>query len=814
MERLLQDVAYALRSFRRSPGFVAVALLSLTLGIGATTAIFSVIYAVLISPYPYARPHEIWAPAILGADGKSGRGSYAVEEFLQLGELPVFSDVMATGFEGVLLTGEFAPESFQGVRLSPNAFGFLGVPPVTGRTIGPADVRASGEPEPVVVLSHKVWLRLFDGDPAAVGRTLRLNDVPHTIVGVMPARFGWYGSEALWLPLGTIPQPGRMVNPIVRLADGVSPGVAEEQLHALHLRLSQETPAAFPAGGFNSQLRNYLDITVASGEMRTSLYLLLGAVGLLLLIGCANVANLQLTRGTARSREMAVRLSVGAGRGRLTRQLLTENIMLALLGGVLGVLFALGATHVIVALMPEFYVPNEARVTINTPVLMFSLGVSLLTGILFGLIPALQASRADLTHALKEGGREGGAGTAGRRTRSLLVVAEVALSVVLLVGAALTVRTFMSLQGVDLGFAPDRVLMVGVPLPPARYPTLEARNLFAAQLLERVRTLPGVQGVTIGNGGLPFGGPQSTYQVEGRTESEVQRVVLNLIAADYLRTMAVPLRAGRTLEEREVLGGDRVALINEAAARRFWPDGTDPIGRRVRLGVLEGVPDPNVRVDAAGEPLVTVVGVVANTRNSGLRDEPAAVVLIPYTLVAPPQRTLAIRAHGDPRLLLNPIRREVQALDKEQPLSRPITLDEVLGFQTVQPRFTMALFGALGALGLVLAAAGIYGVLTFHVTRRTHEIGVRMALGARPGDILRLMLRMGGELVITGLAVGVVASLFATRLLRSQLFGVSETDPLAYAAVAAVLGLVALLACYLPSRRAAAVEPLVALRHQ
>jgi len=754
MERLLQDVAYALRSFRRSPGFVAVALLSLTLGIGATTAIFSVIYAVLISPYPYARPHEIWAPAILGADGKSGRGSYAVEEFLQLGELPIFSDVMATGFEGVLLTGEFAPESFQGVRLSPNAFSFLGVPPVTGRTIGPADVRASGEPEPVVVLSHKVWLRLFDGDPAAVGRTLRLNDVPHTIVGVMPARFGWYGSEALWLPLGTIPQPGRMVNPIVRLADGVSPGVAEEQLHALHLRLSQETPAVFPAGGFNSQLRKYLDITVASGEMRTSLYLLLG------------------------------------------------------------VLFALGATHVIVALMPEFYVPNEARVTINTPVLMFSLGVSLLTGILFGLIPALQASRADLTHALKEGGREGGAGTAGRRTRSLLVVAEVALSVVLLVGAALTVRTFMSLQGVDLGFAPDRVLMVGVPLPPARYPTLEARNLFAAQLLERVRTLPGVQGVTIGNGGLPFGGPQSTYQVEGRTESEVQRVVLNLIAADYLRTMAVPLRAGRTLEEREVLVGDRVALINEAAARRFWPDGTDPIGRRVRLGVLEGVPDPNVRVDAAGEPLVTVVGVVANTRNSGLRDEPAAVVLIPYTLVAPPQRTLAIRAHGDPRLLLNPIRREVQALDKEQPLSRPITLDEVLGFQTVQPRFTMALFGALGALGLVLAAAGIYGVLTFHVTRRTHEIGVRMALGARPGDILRLMLRMGGELVITGLAVGVVASLFATRLLRSQLFGVSATDPLAYAAVAAVLGLVALLACYLPSRRAAAVEPLVALRHQ
>src|SRR5262245_47010146 len=512
MEPLTQDFAYAIRSFRRSPAFVIVAVLSLTLGIGATTSIFSVIYGVLIAPYPYAKPGEIWAPGIRALDDRGGRG-YMLDEVRLLADLPAFSSVMSTSMEQVLMTGEFAPESFNGVLLTGNAFNFLGVPPVIGRTIQPADVRPDGDVEPVVVLSHRLWLRLFEGSPSALGRTLELNGRPHTVIGVMPPRFGWYGNQAFWLPLSPARTDLPFTIPIVRLKPGVTSAAAEAQLGALLKQLAVEKPAAFPQPGFTTTLRNYLDITVASGEMRTSLQLLLGAVAFLLLIACANVANLQLARGTARAREMAVRMSIGAGRRRLVRQLLTERVLLSLVGGALGVAFAFGATRSIVSLMPEFYVPNESRVAINVPVLVFSLAVSLVTGVVFGLVPAMQASKPDVVDALKAG-RSTGSGSYGARTRSLLVVVEVALSVVLLVSAGLTVRTFMVLQATDAGITADRVLVVGVPLPPARYTTLDQRNRFAEQLLDRVRTLPGVETATIG---LPFSGAPSAYRIVGQT---------------------------------------------------------------------------------------------------------------------------------------------------------------------------------------------------------------------------------------------------------------------------------------------------------
>jgi putative ABC transport system permease protein len=813
LETLWRDLGYAVRSFRRSPGFVSVALLSLTLGIGATSAIFSVIYGILIDPYPYARPQEIWAPEVRPLSGRGGRGPHTIDEFLQVAKVPAFADVMATSWTNVLLTGDFAPESLNGVLLSGNAFNFLGVPPVEGRTIQPSDVGPDGEPAPVVVLSHRLWLRLFNGDPGAIGKALRLNDRPHTIVGVMPPRFGWYGNEGVWLPLGTSQRAGRVVIPIMRLAPGVTPKAAEAQLHALYQQLARENPSAYPRDGFTTTLVNYLDITVASGEMRTSLQLLFGAVVFLLLIACANVANLQLARGTARSREMAVRMSIGAGRRRLVRQLLTENVLLSVVGGALGVLFAFSATNAIVALMPEFYVPNESRVTMNVPVLLFSLAVSVLTGVIFGVAPALQASKPDLTDALKEGGRSGGAGARSGRIRSVLVVVEVALSVVLLVSAALTVRTFLALQQVDLGIQTDRVLMVGVPLPAAKYKTLEQRNLFAQQLLDRVTQLPGVEAASLGNGGLPFGGPQSTYTIQGQARAEDRRMTINLISARYLATLGIPLRAGRTFDDHEIARGDRLAIINETAAR-LWPAGENPIGSHLRLTLLERSPDPNVLLGTGGAGEVTIVGIAANTRNFGPRNEPAPVVMVPYTLVAPAQRNLAVRASGNPMLLLNPIREQVRALDKDQPLGRPITIEEILGSQTVQPRFTMALFSLFAALGLALAAAGIYSVLSFHVTRRTHEIGVRMALGARRNDVLALMFGMGGRLVTIGIALGVLVSLAAMRLLRSQLFGVQPTDPLAYVVVAVLLSAVALAACYVPARRAASVDPMIALRHE
>jgi putative ABC transport system permease protein len=695
--------------------------------------------------------------------------------------------------------------------LSGNAFNFLGVAPVAGRTIQPSDIRSDGEVEPVVVLSHRLWLRLFQGDAGAIGKTLRLNSRPHTIIGVMPPRFGWYGNDSLWLPLPTSSGERRFVNAIFRLAPGVSRRTAEEQLHAFHLRLAKENPSAFPSQGFTTVLLNYLDVTVASGDMQTSLRLLLGAVGFLLLIACANVANLQLARGTARSRELAVRASIGAGRRRLVRQLLTESVLLSLAGGTAGVLFAVGATKAIVALMPEFYVPNESRVAINSPVLLFSFGVSVLTGIVFGLVPSLQNSRPDVIDALK-GSRGTSDGTQGSRTRALLVVVEVALAVVLLVSAGLMVRTFLLLQDTDVGMRAENVLLVGVPLPAPKYTTLQQRNLFADHLLERVSGLPGVEGATLGNGGMPFGGPQSPFTIVGQPGSEQRRLTLNFVGADYLRTFGIALRGGRMFEPSEVRRGDRVAVINDAAAR-LWPAGENPLGARLRLGMLERAPQ-GALIDTAQPPEVTIIGVVANTRNAGYREAPAPAILIPYSVLAPLQRLLAVRTTGDPKLLLKPLREQVRAMDTEQALGRPFTLLEVLGQQVVQPRFTMALFSAFAAIGLALAAAGIYSVLSFHVARRTHELGVRMALGAPRGHVLALMLGIGARLIAIGLIVGIGVSLAATRLLRSQLFGVTPNDPLAYIAVALVLGSVAVIACYLPARRAADVDPLTALRQE
>jgi putative ABC transport system permease protein len=483
-------------------------------------------------------------------------------------------------------------------------------------------------------------------------------------------------------------------------------------------------------------------------------------------------------------------------------------VLLSVAGGAWGVLFAFAATRSIVGLMPEFYVPNESRVAINIPVLLFSFGVSLLTGIVFGLAPALHTSRADVTDALRAG-RSTGAGTQGSHTRNLLVVIEVALSVVLLVSAGLTIRTFLVLQNMDIGIKADRVLIVGVPLPPAKYRTLEQRNRFAQDLQERVASLPGVEAATFG---LPFGGPQSSFLIVGQVADESKRIGLNLVGADHLRTFGIPLRAGRMFDASEVRRGDRVAVINEAAAR-LWPAGENPIGTRLRLGALER-PPARTLADTNRPPDVTIIGVIANTRNAGLRTDPAPVVVIPYSIVAPVQRTLAVRSAGDPTQLLNPVRAQVRAMDADQPIGRPVTLGEILGQEVIQPRFTMALFTSFAALGLALAAAGVYSVLSFHVTRRTHELGVRMALGAPRRHVLGLMLIMGGRLAVIGLAVGVAASFASTRLLRSQLFGVEPADPLAYAAGAVVLGLVTLVACYIPARRAAAVDPAVALRQE
>ncbi len=814
LDRLWQDLRYAVRGFGRSPGFTAVALLSLLLGIGASTALFSVVYGVLIAPYPYANPDQIWAPAVIGLkESPQGWHQYPRRELVEIQKLPAFSDVMATDVEQALLSGGSYPESFRGILVTGGAFNFIGVPPLLGRTIQPFDIQPGGEPEPVVVLNYSFWQQRFSGEGDAIGKKLIVNGVPRTIIGVMPPRFGWWTSDSFWLPMPMNLADERPVNVIMRLRAGVTPAAAEQQLQALNMQFAASHPQNFPKAGFKTVLWNYMDITAASGEMTSSLRLLFAAVGFLLLIACVNVANLQLARTTTRAREIAVRLSIGAARHRLVRQLLTESVLLSLVGGALGVLFAFGAIRVIVLLMPQDYIPNEARITINGFVLLFSLGVSVLTGILFGLAPALQCSRPNLVDTLKDGGRGSGSSVRGQTMRSGLVVAEVALSVILLAGASLSIRNFAHLTSIDPGFQPQRMLRVQVPLPPKLYTSLEQRNAFAANLLEGVRNLPGVESVAIGNGGMPFGGPPSSYSIEGQPPAEDKRVIVSLISSDYLRTLGTPLKRGRALTHVEILHGEHVALINETAAR-LWPAGVDPIGKRMNVDLLKTGLGPDIFLPQGSTPEFMVVGVIADTRNAGLPHTTEPGVFLPYTLVAPPGRTLAVRTYGEPGSMLNAVRQLVRNLDKEVPLGRSMTLEEVYGFETIQPRFNMALFSCFAALGLALAAFGVYSVISYDVTQRMHEIGVRLALGAKRFDVVALVLRIVARVVALGLVIGLCGSALLERLVRFQVFAATPFDWTSAAGVIGVLCIITLLAALLPARRAARFDPVAALRHE
>jgi predicted permease len=814
-EQLWQDVRFALRTFRKNAGFTAVALLSLTLGIGASIALFSVVYGVLIAPYPYARPNQIWAPAVLGPDDAiHGWHWYSQREMEEIEKLPAFGDVMATSVKPVMLTGGINPENFYGVFLSGGAFNFLEGKPLIGRTIQPFDIGSGGDPAPVVVLTYGFWQRFFGCDPRAIGRTITLDDVPRTIIGVMPPRFGWWTNEAFWLPLRMDPKDPSGMAVIVRLAPGVKPPAAEQQLNQLNVRFAAERPDDYPKGQLRTIMLNYMDITVASGDMSASLHLLLAAVGLLLLIACVNVANLQLARTTGRAREIAMRIAVGSGRGRLVRQLLTESVLLSVVGGALGVLFALGATRLIVVLIPPDYVPNEARITINGYVLLFSLGVSMLTGILFGLAPALRSLRPDLVGTLKDGGAGATGSVGGRTMRSWLVVAEISLSVILLSGASLAVRGFVQLLHVDPGFRPEKVLRIDVTLAPKRYPTWAQRNVLDRNLLESVMNLPGVRAAELGNEGLPYSGWRSSFAIAGQPRVDGRKVAIALISGLYLQTLGIPLRRGREFTEAEVERGTRVALINESAAR-LWPAGEDPVGQAIQIDDLAQPPDnPQVLAAPGIAAGVMIVGVIGDTKNDGLGEVPAPAVYLPYTLYAPPDRQLAVRTTGDPLAIVNAVRLKARDLDKDVALGKPNTLDELLSEETQQPRFFMALFSTFAALGLALAAIGIYSVISYHVTQRVQEIGVRMALGAKRGDILRLILFMVAKFASLGLATGLVGSLLIERLVRFQMFTRTSFGVAPLAAIALLLAAVALLAAWLPAARAGNLDPVTALRHE
>ena len=588
-----------------------------------------------------------------------------------------------------------------------------------------------------------------------------------------------------------------------------------EQLQAVESRLQAEHPGDFPKNSsVVVHLNNYLDITVASGDMSNSLEMLFGAVGFLLLIACANVANLQMARATSRARdEIALRMSIGASRGRVLRQLLTESMLLSLTGGLLGVAVAIGLTKAVVAIMPEFYVPNEARISVNGYVLAFSATVSIATGILFGLVPALQCSRPDLVEDLKGTGKGSGNSGAGGKTRGALVIVEVALSVVLLDWGEPDHRGFVDLERVELGYNPAHMVLINVQVNPKKYATYQQRINLIRDVLARVKALPGVKGATIGTGEFSFATGHSTFAIDGKPADDSQFLLGSMVSDDYAKTLGVAVRAGREITAQEIAHGDHVGMINETLAK-MWPAGENPIGRRVRVDALGKESPRSPHPPGTLDPYLTVVGVLADTRNAGLREPTRPAIYFPYTLAAPSDRLLLYRAQGDPLLLLNAVRQQVLAIDKEQPIGKPYTLEQVLGFETVQPKFNMALFTFFGVLGLTLATVGIFSVLSYMVARRTHEIGIRIALGAQPGDVVRLTIRSGGVLVAIGLAVGLAGSFALGTAIRSQVFSVPVTDPVAIGGVIVVMSISAALACLIPARRASRVDPMIALRNE
>ncbi len=809
MENLLQDLRYAARLLARQPGFTLVAVLTLALGIGANTALFSIVNGVLLRPLPYPEPERlVWfhetQPAL-------SQAPFSAADFLDYRiQNQSFENIAAGRPLNYNLTGAGQPERVRGAVVTSNFFSLLGVAPGLGRAFLAEEGRA-GTPR-VAVLRYGFWQSRFGGDPALLGKTIRLNDEPVTVVGVMPAGFTFYQGVDLWLnPRNVVPEvfpnfTGELLtnrnmhylNVLGRLKPSWTLAAAQADIDAIVKRLQQQYSSNAGHGVRLVSLHEQ-----ATGEVRPALLVLLAAVGVVLLIACANVANLLLARSTARQREIAVRAALGASRRRVMRQLLTESLLLSLLGGLLGLLLSFWGTDLLLALSPQG-MPRAESIRVDLWVLAFAAGTSLLTGVVFGLAPALQVSHPRLTDSLKEGGRSDSASAGRSRLRSLLVIAEVALSLVLLIGAGLLLKSFVHLLEVRAGFDPENLMTMWVSFSAQKYSPPGRTAEFTRALLERLKSLPGVEGVTVSND-LPLEGEDTTTypELEGRPEPPPADRILtgwHAVGPQFFSTLGIPLLKGRAITESDTEGAPRVVIVNQTAARRLWP-GEDPIGKRLRLG-------------DRSDPWSEVVGVVGDVKHNGLDAEFAADAYTPFLQVPWPYMAVILKTRADPETLVAAVRREALALDPDQPVFGLRPMAQVLA-ETVAPRrATMTLTGLFAALALLLAAVGLYGVMAYLVTQRTHEIGIRMALGAQPADIFRLVVGQGLTLIVAGVGVGLAASLAATRVLARLLFGVTPTDPATFVAVTALLAAVALAACYLPARRATRVDPMVALRYE
>ncbi|MGC1106331.1 MAG: ABC transporter permease, partial [Candidatus Acidiferrales bacterium] len=817
MSTLLQDMRYALRMLAKSPGFLAIAILTLALGIGANTALFSVVNGVLLNPLPYPQPEQL--AALYSRTTEFSRSSISYPNFLDWQrDNRTFARLAAYRGDNFNLTGTGEPERVRAEMVNADFFPVLGVQPLIGRTFTTQDDHAGAAP--VVLLSEGLWRRKFGASPRILGQSISLNATAYTVIGIIPASFYFQGNNFrlsdVYVPLGQWTDAtflnrrvGMGMDSVGRLKPGVTLAQAREDMAGIAENLAKTYPDADKGSGITI-LPLKQDMV---GDVAPLLYVLLGAVGFVLLIACVNIANLLLARSTGRTREFAIRAALGASRGRVVRQLLTESVLLAVAGGILGLLLAAWGTKAAIRVLPQA-LPRSGSVGLDAHVLFFTLGVSILAGIFFGLAPAFRASRSNLQETLKEGGR--GSSGSRHRMQGVFVIAETALALILLVGAGLMIRSLGRLSTVDPGFNPRNMLTFAVEFPPsvASAPAEEVRNGLR-QLDAALAAVPGVEYVSESVGSEPLQGDSEVpFWLEGHpkpsSDADMNWALFYLAGPDYLKAMGTPLERGRFVNAQDTLQSPAVMVIDEAFARKFFPH-EDPIGKRVNLGILG--------VEAE------IVGITGHVKQWGLDTDSQSPVQAQFyfPLMQVPDKFMPLlskgvsfvaRTKGSPSALTPAIRHAVEQVNSQQVMFDTETMEDIISDSLAARRFSMILLGVFAALALILACVGIYGVISYLVGQRTHEIGVRMALGAQRRDVLRLLLGQGAKMALIGVAIGIVTALALTRLMRSQLFGVSAHDPLTFAGVAILLTLVALFACYIPARRAMKVDPIVALRYE
>src|SRR5256885_4039820 len=804
-----QDLRYGLRSLLKNPSFTIVAVIALALGIGANSAIFSVVNAVLLRPLPFKNPEQLpilWENAThLGFPKNTPSPPNFIDWQRQN---TVFTGMAAMSERSFNLTGVGEPDRLDGRRVSANLFDLLGVPALLGRTFVPDDDRPGTH---VVLLSYSLWQRRFGSDSNVIGRAITLNGESYNVIGVMPRAVHWpacgNGNGKVWVPIAftneeTTERGNHFLDVIARIKPGITLKQAQAEMETIAARLSKEYPRYKAAIG-RTVAPLHEEVV---GDIKPALLILLGAVGFVLLIACANVANLLLARAAVREKEIALRLALGASRSRLTRQFLTESVLLALLGGGFGLLLALAGIRVLKTFIPVT-ISQTQTISIDGKVLVFTALLALLTGIVFGLAPAMHASHSNLNDSLKEGGRDSAIGKKGNRLRDLLVVGEIAVSFILLIGAGLLINSFLHLRNLDPGFRADHLLTMKVDLSELRYPDGERRSVFFDEVLFRIRALPGVQSVAVA-GNLPFtyNGDSMSIAVEGIPDpppGQWPDVIYRAIGPGYFSTMGIPIARGRDFTDQDKGDSKKVVVISEKTAQHYWP-GQDPIGKRLKPGATN-----------SDVPWREVIGVVKDVRQNDFIAQPKMQMYFNYRQMKDlAANALVVRTSVEPISLATSVRNAIWAVDKDQPVADIDTMDYIVSQAIARQRFSMLLLGSFAALALVLAAVGIYGVMSYSVAQRTHEIGIRIALGAQRGDVVGMTMKQGLKLVGVGLLIGLASAFVLTRVMASLLFGISPTDPATFASICVVLLGVAALASYIPALRATKVDPIVALQAQ